>query len=217
MDNFFDQIYVLNLDRRPDRWDTIQVQLHNAGITKAVRFPAIDKEPGAPNHSEAAHAACFRTHVAALHMALDTGASNVLIFEDDAALYDDWEPIWKSSKRQIPSDWDVLYLGYNLEPKYQPNLTTPTFVTSNILLLNDVLALHAYAINGSHIATLIEQQESQYELNIPGDVAFAKHNSGFRVYGIYPMLFYQSPGFSDIVGCPVNYNLRHNVDQVLAK
>jgi GR25 family glycosyltransferase involved in LPS biosynthesis len=214
MNNFFDQIYVLNLDRRTDRWDAVQKQLHNAGITKAVRFPAIEKKI---NNSESAHEACFHTHVSAYQKALDTGARNVLIFEDDAALYDDWEPIWKSFKRQIHSDWDIIYLGYNLEHKYQPNLTTPPLITSNVLLLNDVLALHAYAVNGKHLKTLIEHQKSQYELNIPGDVAFAKHNSGFKVYGAYPMLFYQTPGFSDIVGNNVDYKLRHNVDQVLAK
>lgn len=39
--DFFDKIYVLNLDRRPDRWVRLEMSARKAGL-QVTRFPAID-------------------------------------------------------------------------------------------------------------------------------------------------------------------------------
>jgi GR25 family glycosyltransferase involved in LPS biosynthesis len=206
MQNFFDQIYVLNLDKRPDRWANAQTQLEQAGITKAIRFPGIARNPG--------WAGCFESHLAILQRALDTNARNVLVLEDDATLYGDWPSIWQVGKGQIKSDWDMLYLGYNLNP--DANLPPP-FVGSHLLRLNDALTTHAYAVNGKYLNDLINYVKSQVGQNLPIDIVYASQFSRIIAYGVYPMLFYQASGVSDILGCECAYPLRQNVDQVLAK
>lgn len=206
MQNFFDQIYILNLDRRPDRWSDIQKQLQIACISKVVRFPAIDKQPG--------WIGCFESHLAILQKALDTNARNVFILEDDAELYSDWMPIWQAGRRQMRADWDMLYLGYNLNPV--ANLPPP-FVASHLIHLNDALTTHAYAVNGKYLASLIKHVQESIGLNLPIDIIYASQFSKIRAYGIYPMLFYQSPGVSDILGCVSNFQFRQNVDHVLNK
>jgi glycosyl transferase, family 25 len=206
MQNFFDQIYVLNLDRRTDRWSKIQAQLERAGISRAVRFSAIAKTPG--------WIGCFDSHLAILERALTTGARNVLILEDDATLYADWEFIWNIGQKQIRSDWDMLYLGYNLNPA--ANLPPP-FIGTHLLRLNDALTTHAYAVNGKYLHTIIEYVRSRIGQNLPIDLVYASKFDQIVAYGIYPMLFYQASGVSDILGCECAYPLRQNVDQVLGK
>jgi glycosyl transferase family 25 len=206
MQNFFDQIYVLNLDKRPDRWSNIQTQLARAGILKAIRFPAVARSPG--------WIGCFESHLGILQRALSTNARNILVLEDDATLYTDWQCIWNIGRRQIKADWDMLYLGYNLNPEAN---SPPPFVSSHLLHLNDALTTHAYAVNGKYLADLVECVKSQIGNNLPIDLVYAAQFSKIISLGIYPMLFYQASGISDILGCECAYPLRQNVDHVLAK
>lgn len=205
MQNFFDHIYVLNLDKRPDRWSNIRKQLDKAGISKAERFPAIHRNPG--------WIGCYESHLAILQKAFNQHVRNVLILEDDAELYPDWLSIWQSGKDQIKPDWDMLYLGYNLDPSgCQP----PTLISPHLLYLNDVLTTHAYAVNGKCLEHLIDHISKSFDSNIPIDVIYARHFTQVKAYGIYPMLFHQAAGKSDILGCETNFPFRQNVDQVLA-
>jgi len=205
MQDFFDRIYVLNLDRRTDRWAGIQKQLHHACITKAVRFPAIDKKPG--------WMGCLESHLTMLRQALADNVKNLLILEDDAELYPDWIPIWREGSKQIPEDWDMLYLGYNLEPTA---CVPPTRVSSHMLHLNDALTTHAYAINGKCFEKLIEYIVALVGAGIPIDVIYARNFTNIKAYGIYPMLFRQSVSVSDILGCAFDFPLRQNIDHILA-
>ena len=44
LNNYFDKIICINLDRRPDRWREAQEQFKKAGIT-VERFSAVDGNP----------------------------------------------------------------------------------------------------------------------------------------------------------------------------
>jgi GR25 family glycosyltransferase involved in LPS biosynthesis len=149
-----------------------------------------------------------------LRSARDADVSNILILEDDAELYSDWQFSWRIGKRQIRPDWDMLYLGYNLDPAAVTE--PPQFVASNMLLLNDALTTHAYAVNRKCLDGLIAHVESHVGAGIPVDVVYARYFNKIKAYGIYPMLFNQAAGMSDILGCPSNFPLRQNIDQVLA-
>jgi glycosyl transferase family 25 len=205
MQNLFDHIYVLNLDRRPDRWSAIQKQLNIACITKATRFSAIDKKPG--------WVGCYESHLAILQKAVELNARNVLILEDDAELYLDWMLIWRTARQQIADNWDMLYLGYNIDPavKFQSSM----FAASYWLRLGDVLTTHAYAVNGKYLVKLIEHVKSFIGSGVPIDVVYAKNLDKINAYGIYPMIFHQSSGMSDILGCETSFNFRGNIDHAL--
>lgn len=206
MQKFFDHIYILNLDKRSDRWAAIQKQLERTDITKAKRFSAIEKSPG--------WVGCYESHLAILQRALSENARNILVLEDDAELYADWMPNWVAASREIPIDWDMIYLGFNLNP--EANLPPPR-VAPHILLLNDALTTHAYAVNGKYLQPLIECVKAHIGNNLPIDVVYSRQFDHIKAYGLYPMLFYQSPGFSDILGCKTDFHFRQNVDHVLNK
>lgn len=83
-------VYVINLDRRPDRWEAMSAQLDRLGI-EAVRIAAIDKhglridDPALDRLTEG-HVACLHSHCKAVEAFLDTDSPAALIMEDDVEI-----------------------------------------------------------------------------------------------------------------------------------
>lgn len=79
-------VYVINLDRRPDRWAAMSAQMGRLGI-EAVRIPAIDRDSLAGDPAllrmGAGHVACARSHYRAMQALVDCGAPAALVLEDD--------------------------------------------------------------------------------------------------------------------------------------
>lgn len=78
------------------------------------RFPAIDgdvvEKPLHWTHSAGAYG-CLLSHLAVVGEARDSGAANILIFEDDVIL--DLQFQQKSARfiKEVPDDWDMIYFG----------------------------------------------------------------------------------------------------------
>jgi GR25 family glycosyltransferase involved in LPS biosynthesis len=104
----------INLDRRPDRWQRLQAELAHHGFQSVKRFSAIDGNvieiPAHWNHSAGAYG-CLRSHVQVVSEARESGAPNVLIFEDDAVLDPEFEDKFARFIKAVPADWDMLYFG----------------------------------------------------------------------------------------------------------
>ena len=95
-------VFVINLDRRPDRWAAMSAQLDRLGI-QATRIAAVDARllaaqenweqsanGNAPEwHVDPGAVACAYSHRKALRAFLDSGAQAALILEDDVELADD--------------------------------------------------------------------------------------------------------------------------------
>jgi len=104
--SFFEAIYCLNLDERPDRWANALRRFAGLQIaTRVERFPAI-QTPG--NH----HVGCARSWRLMIATARDRGLGNFLGIEDDAIFLDDTREIVRSAVRELEGrPWDLLYLG----------------------------------------------------------------------------------------------------------
>ena len=115
-------IYVINLDRRPDRMQSITDGLHRLGL-KVSRVPAVDARTvtdeelnervrlggsfGGIEFDRGA-AACVLSHVRALDTFLSTSdAQAALILEDDAELADDL-PMFLESTDWWPADVNLV-------------------------------------------------------------------------------------------------------------
>lgn len=111
-------VFVINLDRRPDRWAAMSGQLDRLGI-EPVRIPALDAEQATTKNFEPyvsldvwarrrehdfASAACFVSHRAALVTFLDeTAARFALILEDDVKLASDLPLFLEAAVLMLPS------------------------------------------------------------------------------------------------------------------
>lgn len=101
INDYFDKVVVINLDKRTDRLDKITEQLNDLGIT-FERFSAIDgtgKNPiiaGRDSHVEV-----WKQNL----------GKKVLILEDDAYFVEGFQERFDEIIQTLPEDWDVFYLG----------------------------------------------------------------------------------------------------------
>src|SRR6185369_3581423 len=114
LSTLFTKTVCINLDRRPERWERMQKEFARHDIKGVQRFAAIDGEtiekPAHWTHTAGAYG-CLLSHVRVVSEARDSGAPNVLIFEDDAVLDPEFEDKFSRYIKDVPGDWDMLYFG----------------------------------------------------------------------------------------------------------
>ena len=111
-------VYVVNLDRRPDRWAAISAKLDRLGI-KATRIAAVDKESLAGDPAllrmGAGHVACARSHYKAMQALVDSGAPAALVLEDDVELGEEL-PALIASLEWWPGEHGLVKLESTIAP-----------------------------------------------------------------------------------------------------
>lgn len=82
-------VYLINLDRRPDRLEEILGNLRRIGVPNVTRIRAFDADEVVgrmPDGLSASQAACRESHFLAMNEVLDGNHPAALILEDDAQL-----------------------------------------------------------------------------------------------------------------------------------
>lgn len=150
LSKFFEKVYCVNLSRRPDRWASIQGQLSPANwpFVKPERVPAIDGKlvhpPGWWKQGGGAWG-CYRSHLRMIEFALNSGISSILLLEDDALLVPDFKTRVAEFLRNVPEDWDMLYLGgQHLHINQHP----PKRINEWVYQPWNVNRTHAFALQG---------------------------------------------------------------------
>jgi len=115
INDYFDKIYCLNLDKRKDRWIKTKKKLDEFGIN-VERFPAIDgddltdeqlKKYDKINKYEIG---CMLSHYGIIKEAKEKHYKRILIFEDDVMFIENFKSKFLQMINKIP-DWKLLYLG----------------------------------------------------------------------------------------------------------
>lgn len=181
--DYFDRIYVINLDRRPDRLTKCTVEFGNVGIKDVHRVSGIeDENPAIGCHLS--HATCFAD-------AIMNGCDRILIFEDDVEFFPNAYENMVNSFYDLPSNWDMFYLGGNLDV-YKAYEITPTIVR-----LEGIFSTHAYAIRRNLFQLL-------YDINCDrnishNDVYYAQNvHPDYLCYLAMPLIAGQREDYSDI-------------------
>ncbi len=182
--DFFDKIYCINLDSRPDRWELAKVEFEKAGILERVeRISAISlpDNPAKGNHL---------SHSIAINSAKMSNCRNVLIFEDDIEWLENPLEL-KRAIPEIPDNWDMLYLGVNTEREVIQ-------IDYHLAKLTFAYSTHAYAINSSMFDKLIEINER--ETTGHNDVVYTQEIIPYHnCFAVLPLLAGQRKGYSDIM------------------
>lgn len=166
--DYFDNVYVLNLDRRPDRFENIKNKLDLLNI-KFERFSAIDGDDilnGEYDFSRFVQGrgmlenkyalACLRSHIEIIKDAKFKGYKRILIFEDDVLISKDIN-IHLQKLRNI-KDWKLLYLGasqYNWNVEFK----------EDFYHANNTLGCFAYAIDSSVYDEILESNNENYSVD----------------------------------------------------
>jgi len=194
--DFFDEIFCINLDKRKDRWGLAQKEFEKINILDRVkRFPAIERKDG--------RLGCIKSHLEILKYAKKNNLNNVLIFEDDVMFLNDVNGVLDNVVKQLPVDWNLLYLGANLHSPL-------TNISDNLVLLNNGFSTHAISYNKNVYDIFIKKYNTMNELILQSDIldvwlASIIQNRG-NSYLVKPLLATQRNDFSDIVKSDVNYS-----------
>ncbi len=187
--DYFDRIYCINLDSRPERWAAARIEFSKLGIQDRVEriSGVLCTDP---------HEGCARAHLKVIEQAKQLRLSNCLIFEDDLWIPEDGMVALDSAIREISGlDWDLFYVGgTTVTPAYQ--------VSPYLAKATGVYSTQSYAISARMYDTVLNSWHppTVYDLFLAHEMA-----PTHQCYITIPLVVYQSTGYSDIENRIVDY------------
>ena len=197
--NFIDAIIYINLDRRPDRREHIELELakiDSLDANKVFRFSAIDQQ-------NAGCVGCLKSHLSVLQLAKEKKYENVLILEDDFTFIGDAnENIMKLKAfwDEHQNDFGFVQLTSNCNIQPIENISVyphPSIITTNAA---------GYFVHARCYDLLIrELEKSVFPLESTGqhwiymnDVVWNNIRNQIPTYIFVPRIGHQYANFSDL-------------------
>lgn len=201
---YFDRVAVINLSRRPDRWERFRhdVAAIDWPLAQPVRVPAVDGDAvGVPIWWKQGGGAwgCLMSHARILEDCLRDGIERVLIMEDDVVFVDGFAAKLKVFLEHVPDDWDQLYLGGQ-------HLRDPLRVGDHVYRCVNVNRTHCHAVSRAFMPAMYRHiLNARDYMAHPGHHVDhrlgALHESGtVKVYSPIRWLAGQGENRSDISG-----------------
>jgi GR25 family glycosyltransferase involved in LPS biosynthesis len=121
--------FVINLDRRPDRWRILSSK-EEPKFLKYNRFSAVDGLKLKPNEQlqrifenndykmQSGMVGCAMSHI---KLCVDLANSSYDVFcilEDDVDFVPEFQDKFLHMMKSLPDDWDMCYLGHHMWPQY---------------------------------------------------------------------------------------------------
>ncbi len=161
--------YVINRSDRPERYAHVREELRKQGMN-ARRFDAVINSKG--------YIGCKESHLAIIEKCKTDVA--FMILEDDVVFLEDISPYLNDAIRQLPHDYDMLYLGAS--PK-----SPQERYSDNLFRLRGAYTTHAIIYHtrpGGAVEYILRHKAEIKKI----DVFYAEYiQSLFNVYVTYPM------------------------------
>lgn len=202
---FFDKIYLINLDRRVDRLNRCNEMFNKFGVLDLIeRFPAIEPNPleyipSTPDTEKIKIPlyGCLLSHIAIIKKAKNEGLKSVLVLEDDVDFINT-EFIDRAVDQLSKRNWALFYLGANLHTPLER-------CDDNILKLKNGYATHAIAYNEIFYDYYLGAFERR-EIDII-DVWLSRNGQeNFDCFCTYPITAVQVSNHSDIHNSFADYS-----------
>lgn len=125
--------YVINLDRRPERWAVTSTAIATAGYKNIIRWKGVDAintdlkaawaEHGSPAFDPSdqdfikypGKQGCMLSHLGILKHCIAEKVPYFTVFEDDIKFHERWHSIASRYFEHTPPDWDLLYMGAQVD------------------------------------------------------------------------------------------------------
>ena len=185
VNDFFNKVILINLDRRVDRLKDVTQELDDLEISYE-RISAVDAVKLGITPKDA----CRASHIKALEMA----EGNTLILEDDATFMPNFLENFTKFIENLPRHWDIIYLG--------AYIGTSEPVNNHMVRGLITSSTHAYSINPKRMTEMLEMARNTTD-HI--DVAYANEHPRMKAYVAQPTLVKQKPSFSDLLLKDVDY------------
>lgn len=219
VNSLIDKIYVINLDRRCDRWKYISEHLTSLNM-KYERISATELKIESDISSvKLGQISCFHSHIKTLRKAYELNLNSVLILEDDCKFI-------RSIDSNIlnfisTSNYQILYLGCNRKIYKNNNsliyLSNVKKVTDSIYEVEECGTTHAILYSKQMISKIIEFYPTDdvfFKKAFDSDEQFYVFdnflsrftlNNSIKKYCVYPILCTQIDSYSDIQFCNTSY------------
>lgn len=207
MNDYFDKIYCINLDRRYDRWLDCISEFNKINLL-VDRFSAFDgfALPIMSDVSPGALGAIY-SHKAIISNAKKEKFNKILIMEDDVEFHENVLELFDEIQHEIPDDWDLLFFGGN----HSLNniwMTEPTIkVSDHIYRVTKCYAVHCYGVKATAYDKMINVLGKN---NNPCDVLISELQRELNCYVIRPHLAWQRASYSDIEQIYTDYTFLKN-------
>lgn len=209
---FFEIAYFINLDGSVKRLEKFTENYEKSKLPwKLERFSAVNGSAIArprwfQRDCGRGALGCYFSHLNIIQNAKEKGLKNVLIFEDDCVFSETALETMQSAVRQVPDDWDMLYLGaqYYHKRSKTKNVPFPFRISENIARCRNANRTHAYAVNQRAYDTIINHllrgHHDGRASHVDHQYGILHENGDVNCYTVYPFVCYQDRGMSTITG-----------------
>lgn len=190
----------INLEHRTDRLEHVTKQLASIGVT-GERFNAFKTNVGAIG--------CTLSHIKCLELAKARDYEQVFICEDDITFLD--PGVFMSSLEKFAAnrelDWDVLIIGGNIVPPYEP-------IDNYCVRVGECQTTTGYIVRRQYYDVLIDNFRDSVKNLIQNpnnkpmyalDIYWKRLQKSGRWYMIFPLTVVQYDTYSDIEGRYTDY------------
>lgn len=185
--------YCLNQDSRPDRWKQATEEFARVGMDGVKRFAAIPADQPIKSF-------CLSQY-AMLKTFLTKGQGVGLIMEDDVA-FQGYAHLGAALK-ELPTDWDILYLGANITAGVTGAAAHPPVKHSaHLYRVFRAWTTHSVVYSRSMAEYLVQnyRPDTMYDAWLSESVL-----GSHKAFIVNPMVAYQYPGKSDLWGNDTDY------------
>ena len=177
---YFDRIYCISLNERPDRRADAKIQFAKIGLLDKVEFVIVKKHP---HNSEQG---IFESHMSCIKKGIRAGAKNIVVFEDDI-LFERFSPAGLKNCVEFLSTnphWHALFFGCLVSCSKRTD-------HKSVLKVKYRSLAHAYVLNHNFAESLVKipWQGRAYDAIL--------HNFTDAFYLIYPSFAFQGNSRSD--------------------
>ncbi len=181
-------VYVLNLDRSKDRWDSLCAHAQALNV-ELQRVPAVDGKVLQPaekqffdeprfrrNHGKTvlpAEIGCYKSHLRALELIANGEAAAGVIIEDDIRFSDSFVPVVEAAMQL--QGWDVIKLIHNRLVGFRPVAQLTGDVAIGRTTHGPLGNAGAYIVSKSGAAKLLRALAT---MHLPYDVALERGWAG---------------------------------------
>jgi len=204
LSKYFDKIYCINLNRRPDRWLSVTREFLRVGFDDIKRYEGIDGEtmdlsdiPELKRLMTLGNYGIMQTQFNILNEAKANNYKSILITEDDVYFSEEIRNL-KLYMDSVPDDWDMIYFGGS------HNHGVPTTkINDKVIKLGRTVATHCVAVKDTVYDKILEIAEPRTRSI---DAYYADLHPTINAYGFVPSIAFQTEGYSDVANQITNYN-----------
>jgi hypothetical protein len=197
LNTLFSEVYVITV-KTNSRLIEFTEEMAKVGCSFKV-FTALEPPDASAGFNRARALEYARlTALSLLEKAKADKLESIMIFEDDAALEDDFLTYAEYAAEFIRTEtWDMFYWGIN-------HVRPPILIRPHINKVTGGYTGHAFAIHSRFFDFMIDLFSPSN--NTPPDVLMAMSHSAHNVYAVHPRLIYQRPSFSSLEQHEVVYS-----------